>query len=217
MEPDKTALAHIVTGALPKSSTPPLCLGAKGTATADVFHTHSVLVEWVLDNDGYFHPQAQIAFSPRKGYHAVVADGVTLEKGTRVASCPMPVTLSVLNALDISPFSSHGAVFPKPFLGSQAKTPESLQAFFLMEQLILGADSWWAPYIATLPTVEDITAMQFEEDADLMWLDGTNLKGGLSTQAAKWKEIYFQGLGQLRQMGWQNGINGSYTWYAAME
>ena len=223
MEPDETSLDHIVV-TLPDSSTPPLRMGATGTigekgtpASTDVFHSHRILVEWVLENDGYLHPQAQIAFSSRNGYHAVVTAGGTLLNGTRIASCPMSVTLSVLNALDISPFSSHGIVFPKSFLRSQSSKPEALQAFFLMEQLILGDDSWWAPYIATLPSVEDVTAMQFEEEADVMWLEGTNLKSGWSTQAAKWKEMYLRGSGLLRQQGWTNALNGSYTWYAELD
>jgi hypothetical protein len=202
----------------PKSLTPPLRMATSDASPPeDVFSNHRRLVQWVLENDGYLHPGAQIAFSPRKGHHVVVAEGVALTNNIRIASCPMPVTLSVLNALDAHPFSSRGVLFPEPFLRAQSKTPESLQAFFLMEQLILGAESWWAPYIATLPTVEDVNAMQFEEESDLRWLEGTNLKGGMSTQAAKWKEMYLQGSGQLRHLGWANAANGSYSWYGNAE
>ncbi|KIY00329.1 uncharacterized protein Z520_04014 [Fonsecaea multimorphosa CBS 102226] len=212
MEPDETTLDQDAIDKIPQSSTPPLRMNVEGAAAADVFRNHRRLVDWVLENDGYMHPHAQIAFSSRNGYHAVVADGHSLVSGTRVASCPMTITLSVLNAFNIDPFSNHDTCFPTPFLYSQSKKPESLQAFFLMEQLILGEKSWWAPYIATLPTVEDITAMQFEEEADAMWLEGTNLKGGLSTQAAKWEDMYSQGSAHLRKLGWPSALNGSYTW-----
>lgn len=211
MEPDDTTLSQSSTeaGAMPISVTPPLKMVDE--TPADVFGNHGKLVQWVLENEGYLHPSAQLAFSSRKGYHAVVTDGTTLSNGTRVASCPMPVTLSVLNALDIHPFSSHGTRFPAPFLRDQSKNPQSLQAFFLMEQLLLGEKSWWAPYIATLPTVEDITSMQFDED-DVIWLEGTNLKGGLSDQDAKWKEMFSHGVEQLKLLGWANALNGSYNW-----
>jgi hypothetical protein len=216
MEPDESTLDQDVVDTGPKSTTPPLQMSEPDPAPAkDVFEKHRRLVQWVLDHDGYLDPHAQIAFSPRKGYHAIVREGASMTYGTRIASCPMPATLSVLNALDVDPFPNHGIEFPEPFLRTQSsRSTESLQAFYLMEQLILGSTSWWAPYIATLPTVEDVTAMQFEEEADVAWLDGTNLKAGLSTQAAKWKEMYLQGSGQLRQLGWANALNGSYTWYA---
>ncbi|KIW78903.1 hypothetical protein Z517_08742 [Fonsecaea pedrosoi CBS 271.37] len=212
MEPDETTLNQDVIDKIPQSSTPPLRMNDEDTAQTDIFRNHQRLVDWVLENDGYLHPHAQIAFSSRKGYHAVVAEGHSLVSGTRVASCPMPITLSVLNAFDIHPFSNHGTSFPGPFLDTHSRRPESLQAFFLMEQLILGEQSWWAPYIATLPTVEDITTMQFEEEADVVWLEGTNLKGGFSTQAAKWEDMYLKGLAHLKELGWPNALNESYTW-----
>lgn len=178
----------------------------------DAFDKHRRLIDWVLANDGFLHPEAQIAFSPRKGFHAIVMEGKTLASGTRVASCPLPVTLSVMNALQTRPFSNHGTSFPKAFLRNQISTPEALQAFFLMEQLVLGEKSWWAPYIATIPSVEDVNEMQFEDEADLRWLEGTNLKAGLSTQTAKWNKMYQKGMSQLMDMNWPNAVDGSYTW-----
>lgn len=214
MEPDELALSQNVVNTLPKSNTPPLRMSATDIVAAeDVFNKHRRLVNWVLENDGYLEPNAQIAYRPRKGYHAVVVEGATLAKGTRIASCPMPATLSLLNALGVEPFSNHDTAFPVAFLRVQSQNPESLQAFYLMEQLVLGTASFWSPYIATLPTVEDVTAMQFEEEADVVWLEGTNLKGGIAVQTAKWKEMYLQGSGKLRQLGWANALNGSYTWY----
>lgn len=195
-----------------KSSTPPLRMSQDHQDT-NIFDNHRRLVDWVLANDGYLHRHAQIAFSSRKGFHAVVADGQELKIGTRISSCPMQVTLSVLNVLDITPFSSHGSRFPESFLRDQANYPECLQAFFLMEQLVLGDKSWWSPYLATLPTVEDVTELQFEAEADVAWLEGTNLKAGLSAQVAKWKEMYLLGMGQLKRLEWRNAVNGAYTWY----
>ncbi|KIW49349.1 hypothetical protein PV05_11031 [Exophiala xenobiotica] len=212
MEPDETELDQNVLKTRVESSSPPLHMNEQVVANADVFRNHRRLVDWVLANDGYFHPHAQIAFSQRKGFHAVVVEGQRAVSGTRIASCPISTTISVLNALDIKPFSSHGSRFPESFLHSLSKNPESLQAFFLMDQLALGDKSWWAPYINTLPTVQEVTDLQFEEEADRIWLEGTNLKGGLSEQTAKWKEMYLQGVGQLKQLRWHNALNGAYTW-----
>jgi len=213
MEADASRLEGVIDENRSNNSTPPLRMNEQNHATNDIFDKHRRLVDWVLANDGYFHPHAQIAFSRRKGFHGVVADGQRLFSGARIASCPVPITISILNALDIEPFSSHGSAFPKSFLRDQAHKTESLQAFFLMEQLVIGEKSWWAPYIATLPTVDDVTDMQFEEETDVVWLEGTNLKGGISAQVARWKEMYLQGIGQLKQAQWPNALEGTYTWY----
>jgi hypothetical protein len=218
MEPDASALTQDVAESLPKSGTPPVRMIGGDTTPApvdkDIFDKHRQLVQWVLANDGYLNPGAQIAFTVRKGFHVIAAgEGATLAKESRIASCPMSATMSVLNALSVQPFSDHGVTFPEPFLRSQSTQTESLQAFYLMEQLILGESSWWAPYLATLPSVEEVDTMQYEEEADTKWLEGTNLRGGVSAQTTKWKEMYLQGSGQLRQLGWANALNGSYTWY----
>ncbi|EXJ88980.1 hypothetical protein A1O3_02044 [Capronia epimyces CBS 606.96] len=212
MEPDPTTLDQDALETRAQSSTPPLRMIEQATAGYDMFDRHRLLVRWVLANDGFFHPDVQIAFSQSKGFHAVVAEGQSLPSGTRITSCPMPITLSVLNALDVAPFSSRGTRFPDSFLRTQASRPESLQTFFLMEQLLLGDQSWWAPYIATLPTVEDVSQSQFEEEADRLWLEGTNLKGAFSAQTSRWKDMYRQGMGQLKQLHWANAVNGAYTW-----
>jgi len=213
MEPDTTKLDQDVAGLRADSASPPLRMSADNSSPHDIFARHQRLVEWVLTNNGYFHPDAQIAFSSRKGFHALVASGKTISSGTRIAGCPMPLTISILNALDVEPFSSHGTRFPKQFLIDQAGKPDSLQAFFLMEQLVLGDKSWWAPYISSLPTVEDVNNLQFNEESDLAWLDGTNLKGGYETQSNKWRMMYQYGLELLKRSEWPHALDESYTWY----
>ncbi|EHY57691.1 hypothetical protein HRR83_005401 [Exophiala dermatitidis] len=212
MEPDSTELDMESTTTRTQSSTPPMRMEQPETARDDIFANHRRLIQWVLANDGYFHPDVQIAFSERKGFHTVVAEGAHIAGGTRIASCPMSTTISVLNAFDVAPFSNHGTRFPDSFLRNQADCPQSSQAFFLLEQLVLGDKSWWAPYISSLPTVEDVSHSQFEDEADLLWLEGTNLKAGFAAEAARWKEMYLKGMHQLKQSQWENAVNGAYTW-----
>lgn len=215
MEPDDTELTQDVVGVRSHSSTPPTRMRhghqASG-AQPDIFERHGLLMQWVLQHSGVFHQHVQLAHSSRKGFHAVVAPGQTIAQGTRIAACPMELTLSVLNALDVHPFSSHGTRFPESFLSAQSTLPQSLQAFFLMDQLVKGQHSWWAPYIATLPTPQDISNLQFETPADLIWLQGTNLKAGLATQTDNWRNLFKSGLQQLCDLKWPNALNGSYTW-----
>lgn len=179
----------------------------------DLFQHHRRLVQWVThENDGYLHPNVRIAHSIDKGFHMVVAGGKTIQALTRVTSSPMTATLSVLNALDVLPFRSHGSKFPLSFLRKNALRPESLQTFFLMEQYVLGDRSWWSPYIKTLPTLKDINDLQFDSRQDQTWLEGTNLKAAFRSQTAKWQEMYSKGLRELKILNWQPALDGRYSW-----
>ncbi|KAK5048076.1 hypothetical protein LTR84_006266 [Exophiala bonariae] len=212
IELDRTQLDQNVVGPRSDSASPPLRMEKDTSSTKDIFAQHRHLIEWVLTNNGYFHPDAQIAFSSRKGFHAVVTTNTTMPSGARIASCSMEVTLSVLNALDVKPFSSHGTRFPTPFLLAEAKRPESLQSFFLMEQLVLGDKSWWYSYIASLPTVKEVNTQQFDQAEDVIWLEGTNLKKAFETQSNKWRQLYEHGLDHLTRLKWPHALDQSYTW-----
>lgn len=142
----------------------------------------------------------------------VVASAKTIQAGTRVTSSPMTATLSVLNALDIPPFRPHGPKFPRTFLWKNAKKPELLQTFFLMEQYVLGERSWWAPYIKTLPSIQYINSLQFDSQHDQIWLEGTNLKSAFIAQTTKWQEMYTKGLRDLKILNWQPALDGRYSW-----
>lgn len=185
----------------------------RSNVEGEIFQHHRRLVQWVTqENDGYLHPNVRIVHSVSKGFHMVVAGGQTIPALTRITSSPMTATLSVLNALDIPPFRSHGSKFPLTFLRKNAKKPELLQTFFLMEQYVLGEKSWWAPYIKTLPATKDINGLQFDSQQDQIWLDGTNLKSAIISQTTKWQELYTKGLRELKILNWQPALDGRYSW-----
>ncbi|ETN37822.1 uncharacterized protein HMPREF1541_07445 [Cyphellophora europaea CBS 101466] len=177
-----------------------------------LFAQHEQLVDWVLRNEGYMHPNVELAYQPSKGYHMVVADGKKIKPQTRIVSCPVSCSLSVLNVLNIAPFSDHGTKFPRQYLHNNVARPELLQAFYLMEQKMLGDQSWWAPYIKTLPSVEDINALQFDSPDDRQWLEGTNLQSGWADLTLKWRSLYEKGLQELKVLNWTNAINGAFSW-----
>src|SRR5271170_62491 len=175
----------------------------------DSLEPHRRLVSWVVQNEGYLHPDVEISFSTEQGFHVVVAKGKSIAAMTRIASCPMPATLSVLNALDIAPFRCQGTRFPAPFVRND---PNMVQNFFLMDQYVRGQKSWWAPYISTLPSPQDTKALSFTEEADIAWIEGTNLKAALLTQTEKWQAMYVAGLEQLKKLRWHTALQGLYTW-----
>ena len=177
-----------------------------------LFDNHMQLVSWVLKNGGYFHPSVEIAHSDMGGYHVIVAKGRTVTPQTRISSCPMSCTLSVLNILNVAPFSNRGTVFPQSFLDAYLDCPELLQTFFLMEQYVLGKESWWVPYIKTLPSIDDANQLHFDSPEDLQWIKGTNLEVGYRELMSKWKGYYNQGLSALRASGWSVEKCDSYSW-----
>lgn len=130
---------------------------------ADTEEQHlNAFTAWFTSNGGTIHPAVEFAYSTARGAHLrVVAE--TVSPGTIVLSCPHNLTLSALNAADISekfplhsppaPVPSHvgGGLpfFPRELL-ARAR-PQCVAAFFLCYQVMLGRESWWRAYIACLP------------------------------------------------------------------
>src|SRR5438045_1031766 len=158
----------------------------------------SDLIRWVLHEKGFLHPGIEIALDSNRGYHLRVAAGHTIRPRTRIASCPISTTLSILNAMNIAPFDSHGTNFPKSFINKQPFT--AVQYFFLMEQYLLGHQSWWAPYISAIPSPDGIDSVVFTNEESIRWLAGTNLKGALVKQSEQWKEQYTAASAQLHEL-----------------
>lgn len=167
------------------------------------------LITWVRREEGFLHPEVEVASDSDRGYHIRVGAGHTIRANTRIASCPISTTISILNAMNIAPFGSRGTNFPSSFINKQSFTV--VQYFFLIEQYLLGPDSWWAPYISTIPNPDAIDTMIFADDEDMRWLAGTNLKGALAKQNDKWRELYTAASAQLKQLGWANAER--CTWY----
>ena len=174
-------------------------------------YPHDVLVSWAAQHGGYFHNDVEVALTPEKGYHIVVRRNVSLAPNTQVVTCPMPCTMSILNVIDAEGgFTCRGIKLPPSFIQKQPR--ETVERFFLMEQYLVGKKSWWAPYIATLPTPEEVRQLQFEKAEDLIWIKGTNLANALEKQTAQWKQFYEQGTEQLLKLNWQNAKSGRLTW-----
>lgn len=180
------------------------------TPSVSTVDNHEKLADWILQHGGFIHPDLKITYHVNKGFHAVVQVEKVLLAGTRIASCPMSATLSVLNALNVAPFEHHGTKFPEPFLDKYTFSTDVLQTFFLMEQYMLGNKSWWAAYLRTLPTIADVDKLQFESDEDVAWIRGTNLEAAIASQARRWNDQFEEANGLLSNLGWEHAKNGAY-------
>ncbi|EON69035.1 hypothetical protein W97_08348 [Coniosporium apollinis CBS 100218] len=59
--------------------------------------------------------------------------------------------------------------------------------FTLIEQRLMGIDSFWAPYIRCLPKESKLNTPLFFSDEDQQWLLGTNLLPAAQSRHAQWR------------------------------
>ncbi|AEO58552.1 hypothetical protein MYCTH_2080826, partial [Thermothelomyces thermophilus ATCC 42464] len=153
------------------------------------------LVEWAEQHGARLHPSVEIYLDPVSKYSLRVSPSATegLQPGFAAVSCPARITLSYLNALvdgllDPSALSDRSAqsarldqetsstgAFPPRF--TRSVPPHVLGRFFLVKEYLKGKDSFWWPYIATLPPPEQVAVWAlppFWPDHDIAYLEGTN-------------------------------------------
>ena len=171
---------------------------------------HIALVQWVTSNGGFCHENIIVAHDSTRSFHLQVKLQTSIPTSVSLLRCPMDCVLTVLNAFDTSPFSCHGTSFPSKFLYSQSSY--LIQYFFLMEQYLLGDESWWAPYIRTLGDPEELPDYVPFEESDLPWINGTNLEPALKSQFDRWRDIHSTGVQLLTHLNWTNAVEGRYTW-----
>ncbi|KAL9113296.1 MAG: hypothetical protein Q9227_002631 [Pyrenula ochraceoflavens] len=176
---------------------------------ADSLERHQKLVEWIISLGGHISDRVELAYDSEKGFFIRVKPSTKIFRDTNIARCPVGATLSYLNVLDAPEFPCHGTKFPSKFLRSGAfKT----QCFFLIDQYLYGSKSYWYPYFQTLPSPPELGTHAPFNEADLEYLEGTNLAAGLQRQLSEWREAYESGLAELASLDWPAAANGSYTW-----
>ncbi|TQN66062.1 Ribosomal lysine N-methyltransferase set10 [Colletotrichum shisoi] len=115
------------------------------------------LIGWAKSHGADLHPSVEVYNDPNTGNSFRVSpEGAGVDPGETIVTCPLDLTLSYLNAAATpSPgFHHEGAApssspFPPSFLASVP--PHVIGRFFLIHQYLLGKDSFWYPYIKTLP------------------------------------------------------------------
>ncbi|KAK2069929.1 hypothetical protein P8C59_004470 [Phyllachora maydis] len=139
------------------------------------------LVDWAHRHGARLHLDAEIYHDPQTGFSVrVPATSPGLEAGSRVLSCPSSLGLSYLNALLDGPVAFPPRLptvppFPRDFMGGNPA--QVIGRFFLMQQFLEGTNSFWWPYIRSLPQPEHISAWSgppFWPDQDVEYLAGTN-------------------------------------------
>lgn len=204
---------------LPRHVNPDL-RNTKGTKTfardtkSHSLEAHTSLLEWVNQHGGHINDAVRIAQDDQRGVHLQVrADWpTTVCSETRVINTPLGVTMSYFNAIDYSSpkgsFSSHGVQFPRAFI--DAVGLEETMTFFLMAHFLRGEQSFWYPYLRTLPQPGQLTTPLFFGEEDVDWLQGTGIPDASVQRYQAWDEKYDSSIEKLESAGYP-GVE-SFTW-----
>jgi hypothetical protein len=174
------------------------------------------LLEWFKSNGGELDEAVELKFNREFGCHFLSTR--ELKPNTTACTCPFNLTLSHLNCLPSPPEGVRPEAESSVCSSLVGKVAHSaVAAFFLAEQRLKGKDSFWHPYINSLPKEPDMTTPLWFQPQDLMWLNGTNLypsavpphRTAVGLRTAMYEETWKSGVAVLRE----NGVDVTpYTW-----
>jgi hypothetical protein len=169
------------------------------------------LYDWFIAHGGRISRSLELAKGASHGYYIRVReDSETIASKVCIINCPYSLTLSYLNVTNTHPFQSHGDSFPGPFVGAMDR--HTVTVFFLMLQYLRREESFWWPYIRSLPQPNETdsfgTPFWFSEE-DRLWLLGTDLDESSLTRIAIWKSDWERAVQTLRRL--DRPVE-AYTW-----
>lgn len=164
---------------------------------------------WFLHHGGFFGEHVELHYHPLRGLHLRVSQKSIMKPGSCIISCPHVLSLSSFNANHShNPFTDQ---FGDDAAGETGPLSNlNLLRFFLIEQYRLGSQSFWWPYIHTLPHPSadyPFNTPMYYHDDDKKWLQGTSLAHSTRIIDQTWREEHAQGLRRLR-----NGNFDRYPW-----
>lgn len=175
------------------------------------------LLEWSRAHGGTVHPALEVYKDDVTGYSMRVKPSlnpeteVAVKSGEEVLTCPLRTSLSFFNARTDGPIlprsSEHPeprSAFPQRFMEIQ---PHVIGYFYLMKQYLLGKDSFWHPYISTLPQPDSISSWSlppFWPDEDFQFLEGTNAAVAAQEIQNNTKRDYKEARKILKEEGFEN-------------
>ncbi|KAF2163275.1 hypothetical protein M409DRAFT_68568 [Zasmidium cellare ATCC 36951] len=160
----------------------------------------ATLRQWLEDNGGQLHAGIALDSSQQAGVHLRAI--LDLAPETRICTVPNALALSSLNALvddDFTVFRHRGLPV------------EGIGYFYLMYQYIRKEQSFWKPYLDTLPgpDVDHGTPVWFDEP-DTQWLAETDVLHTSHVRLENYQNIYNQGIAALQGA---NIDTEPYTWH----
>jgi len=163
----------------------------------------SDLLEWLTTNGGYLHPEVAIAEDVENGLHFKAQADV---HGGDICRCPTSLSMSILNA------TSDGNTLAAHLLKYRDKhiTIQTISYVFLVEQRLLEDESFWSPYIRSLPKEDDLTLPLYFDADEMQWLEGTNLHRAVEERRKQWRDDWQKALNVLERQGLEYS---KISWY----
>ncbi|KAL4942509.1 hypothetical protein BDV06DRAFT_162254 [Aspergillus oleicola] len=173
---------------------------------------YSALLDWMKSHGGNLHESASISYDESRGTHIRVKSG-GVSNNTHIIKTPVATTMSYFNAVEHrvgdTHFPAHGLTFPHLFIENAG--PEEVAIFFLIGQYLRGSESFWYPYIRTLPQPGSLTTLPYYEDEEeLEWLEGTSLLAARNQKITQLREKYEGVFAELQKSGL--GDAAKYSW-----
>ncbi|KAL2068914.1 hypothetical protein VTL71DRAFT_15252 [Oculimacula yallundae] len=158
------------------------------------------LLSWASGHGTSLHPDVEIYRDPITGSSFRALQDI--EPGTTLVKCSLRTTLSYLNAIGASAvFQCHSPPFPPRFINAlETDHPNIIGHFFLIQQYLLGSDSFWWNYIRLLPqpdAPEKLGLPVWWPEADRAFLAGMNAEPPIQQRKALWEEEWKRGLSLL--------------------
>ena len=154
---------------------------------------------WFTDHGGTIHPDVEIA-SDASGNCFRLKTGCSLLPGTTIASCPHSLTISWLNVtLGQTPFIKQFSLCPVQN-GSTLITKTVVVRFFIVQQYLLGEQSYWWQYLRSIPqpvVKGEVNSLLWYDDEDMTWLRGTNMEDAMARVERDRRREYDEALGTL--------------------
>ncbi len=180
------------------------------------------LLSWSASNGATLHSQAEIYNSPTFGVSLRVKSSENdLPAHSTIVSTSYTISLSFINALDVfKNLPSRSPPFPEEFLRNTEANV--VGRFFLMQQYLMGEQSYWAPYIKSLPQPnepEKLATPLYWPESDLEIVNATNLLAATQKRVWMWNDEFAEGKRSLGD-SWDSLFQGMseewgkemYTW-----
>lgn len=161
------------------------------------------LHRWLRLNGGFLLTAIDIAYNDRAGYHWTANKAI--EPRTLLASTPHPLALSYLNAIVDDKYVVYKQIHQQRELAIEA-----IGFFYLITQW-LDPESFWRPYLDTLPPVEEgfTSPLWFDAIDDMDFLESTDVWHSAVARREIYERYYATGINLLKKSGVDTQL---YTW-----
>lgn len=185
------------------------------------------LLSWGAKNGAKVHELVEVYKDDLTGFSLRIKESApgTIPLPLEAVRCPASATLSYLNALtgtqlpsepEAKHITDEKPTFPKPVMNTLP--PHVIGRFFLIQQYLLQEESFWWPYIKSLPQPEHVhlwALPAFWPEEDIEYLEGTNAHVAIREIQTNVKGEYKQARKVLKECdfpGWQDYTRLLYNW-----